>query len=146
MARFLGDFTAAVEEQRREVDPATFELYDETFTTASSLPGLPYMEFCRAGTSGLDSAEMEGQAAMLEFIRGCIADEDWPRFADLAKRKRISGDGLMELCKALVEQFTGGPTSQPSVSADGQSTTTQSSKADSSSPKAGRGRPVSSVA
>lgn len=145
MGRFLGDFTAAVEEQRREVEPATFELYGEKFTTATSLAGLPYMQFCQAATSGLDSAEIEGQAAMLAFIRSCIADEDWSRFSDLAKQKRISGGGLLTLCNGLVETFTGGPTSLPSDSDGGQSTTTPPSKAGSSS-RRGKPQPVSSVA
>lgn len=134
MARFLGDFTAAVEEHRRQQgEPVEFELYGETFQMATELPGLPYMQFSKASVSGLDSAEMEGQAAMLDFIKGCIADADWPRFADLVTRRRISGDGLMALVRKLVEQFTGGPTSLPSDSEGGPSTTTEPSKPVSSS-------------
>lgn len=143
-ARFLGDFTAAVEEHRRAIEPAVFELYGEKFTTATALAGLPYMEFAHAATSGLDSSEARGQAAMLDFIKGCLNDEDWPRFRDLVVRERVSGDGLFALASSLVEVFSGGPTSSPSDSEDGQSTTTPESKDDSPSPPAGL-RPVSSA-
>ena len=139
MSRFLGDFTAAVEEHRREAgEDATFELYGETFTMAPSLAGLPYLQFAKAATSGLDTADMEASAAMLDFVKGCVTDEDWPRFADLVARKRVSSDGLMALVTALVEQFTGGPTSLPSDSDGGQSTTTPVSRTASSKPSGPR--------
>lgn len=129
----IGEFNVAVKQDDpdREVDQFKFE--GELFTVANDMNFVALGRFASAAQSGLDTAEMEGLAAMIELISSVVIDEDRDRFLSLASRKRADGELLMQIVQAVIEAQTGRPTVQPSGSPDGQSRTGESSKAPSSS-------------
>jgi hypothetical protein len=51
------------------------EFMGREFAIASKIGLMPLMRFAHAAKSGLDSADMEGMAAMYDMLRQCIADE-----------------------------------------------------------------------
>ena len=57
------------------VDVRTVEFLGEEFAIADKIGLMPLMRFAHAAKSGLDSADMEGMAAMYDMLRQCIADE-----------------------------------------------------------------------
>jgi hypothetical protein len=137
----IGDFGAAVREVKkaRSGDPDTFTFYGETFRIADEIGVMPLMEFAAAASSGLDSAEVEGMAAMYAMLADCLADEErdengklvrpaeFPRFRQVAKQHKADGDTLLAVCTRVYEVVSGRPTEQPSDSSDGQSSTSPSS-------------------
>lgn len=50
------------------------EFLGARFAIASKIGLMPLMRFAHASKSGLDSADMEGMAAMYDMLRQCIAD------------------------------------------------------------------------
>jgi len=63
----------------QELPPApevrTVEFMGEEFAIADKIGLMPLMRFAHAAKSGLDSADLEGMAAMYDMLRQCIADE-----------------------------------------------------------------------
>lgn len=125
----LGTFGAAVHEGDPDREPDTFEFYGETFTVKDRVGVMPLLMFAAVAKTGVDSAEMEAFAAMHALITACIVTEDVPRFEKSATDNDVETEQLMEVCKVLYSAVTGRPTTRPSDSADGSSTTTENSKA-----------------
>lgn len=129
----LGEFEVAAREADPDREPDQFKLNGELFTVSDRDLTIVFAKFARAATSGLDTADMEGLAAMLDMLEGIVVDEDQPRLVNLSKRIGLDGEKLMEIIQAVIEAKTGRPTVQPSGSPAGLSTTGVSSKAPSSS-------------
>jgi hypothetical protein len=119
------------------------EFGGETFTTADRIGLMPLMRFAKVAKAGVDSASMEGLAAMYDMLEQCIAPQDWPRFVEAANRTHADGDELMAVVARVFEVLTERPTSRPSDSSDGPSTTPRASEGGLSSRVAERleGRP-----
>lgn len=128
----LGEFGAAVREATRaELD--TFTFFGEEFRVAGEVGAMPLMQFAHAASSGLDTADMEGAAAIHDLLQDILHEEDWPRFCEQAKSNKASAELLLELATELMSALAGRPTRRQSASSAGLSATTASSKVDSSS-------------
>jgi hypothetical protein len=128
----LGEFEAAVREADPDREADTFTLCGETFTVADEIGIVPLGMFAKAATSGLDTAEMDGLAALVDMASQCVVEEDVERFLSVASKKRINAELLLKIVQAVIEAQSGRPTQRPSDSSDGSSTTGASSKALSS--------------
>lgn len=124
----IGSFDVAVKEADPNKEADTFDLAGETFTVADQIGIVPLGRFARAAMSGADSAEMEGLAALLDTVESLVIPEDVERLMRVATEKRVDGDVLLNIIKAVMEAKTGNPTSSPSDSSGGLSTTGDSSK------------------
>lgn len=116
----------------------------------------PMLDFARAAAKGLDTDDPAGIAAMYDMIEGAFIltyscgtcetcqDEryeecpqrdpgDWPAFWRLARATGATGDELMEIVQAGVEQATARPTPAPSGSSSPGRVTSVNSKGSSSS-------------
>jgi hypothetical protein len=125
----LGDFTAAVDEHDREQGEVdTFTFFGKQFALADRIGSMPFMKYAAAADSGLDSAEMSGQAAMYDLIRQCLTPEPvladdgsviaegWPAFERLCIDKKVRGPDLLGLVAKLMQAMTGKASRQPSDS------------------------------
>lgn len=105
----------------------------EQFTLADKIGLMPLMRFAKAAKAGVDSEDMDGLAAMYDLLHQCIADDQWTRFEAAADRERADGEQLMGVVREALEAMTQRPTSRPSDSSDGSTTTLPNSVGDSSS-------------
>lgn len=112
---------------------ADVDFAGESFRTADRIGVMPLMRFAKVAQAGVDANEMAGLAAMYDLLEQCIDPADWLRFQAHADKVRADGDELMAVVKAVIEALSDRPTSRPSDSSDGPSTTSTSSLADSSS-------------
>lgn len=128
----IGEFEVAVQDADPDREPDTFKLCGETFTVADNVSIVPLGMFAKAASSGLDSSEMEGLAALIDVVSSCVIEEDQARLLSVASKHRADADVLLAVVKAVLESQTGRPTQRPSDSSDGSSTTGASSRAPSS--------------
>lgn len=105
----------------------------ETFTVADRIGLMPLMRFAKVAQAGVDSADLEGLAAMYDLLEQCIAPQDWRRFQAAADRARSDGEELMGVVGEVMRLLTDRPTSRPSDSSDGPSSTAPNSTGGSSS-------------
>lgn len=129
----LGSFDVAAKAVDPDREPDTFTLCGEKFTVATEISVVPLGMFAKAAKSGLDTAEMDGLAAMIDMISQCVVDDDVDRFLAVASKNRVDAELLLKIVQAVMEAQTAFPTVQPSDSSDGESTTGPSSKVLSSS-------------
>ena len=80
-------------------DVQRVEFMGEEFAIANKIGLMPLMRFAHAAKSGLDSADMEGMAAMYDMLRQCIADESVYIF----QGRQITGEEASELPPEAVE-------------------------------------------
>jgi len=113
----------------------------DTFSIADRIGLMPLMKFAHAASSGVDSSDMEGLAAMYDLLRSCLADEEWPRFEAAAMRSRAVEDELLKVISDVMEKVTAHPSQPPSDSSDGRLPTGQSSPAGSFSVVIGQVEP-----
>jgi hypothetical protein len=111
----------------------TVDFMGEQFAIADKVGLMPLLKFARAARSGLDSADVEGMAAMLDMLEQCIADDEWTRFETHATKTRADDDDLMQVIKDVTSQLSARPTSRPSVSSDGPPSIVTTSEENSSS-------------
>jgi hypothetical protein len=124
----LGEFHVAKRQAAPNAEPLTFDFEGQSFRVAEKVGLAPLADFAHAATSGLDTSDMEGLAAMRTMLRQVVVDEDSDRLWDAITRSRADGDDLMPIVQAVMEAQTGRPTEQPSDSSAGLSTTLVSSK------------------
>lgn len=124
----LGEFRVAAQTGAGD----TFTLNGEVFTVTGKDLTIDFMEFAEKANSGLDTAQMEGMAALLGIMRAMVVDEDRDRFIAHAKAIGLPVETLMSIVGAVIEAKTGRPTEQPSGSPVGLSSTGASSRAPSS--------------
>ncbi len=109
------------------------EFLGERFRTAERIGLMPMMRFAKVAKAGVDSNDLDGLAAMYDLLEQCIADDEWGRFQAHADRKRADGDELMKVVAEVFEVLSARPTSRPSDSSAGPSTTAPNSTDASSS-------------
>jgi hypothetical protein len=126
----IGEFDVAARSRSEPQDQFIF--CGETFTVGR-IGLVPLGRFAKAAMSGLDSAEMEGLAVIIDLLAQIVIDEDQDRFLDVASRNRADGDDLMPIVQALIEAQAGRPTQRPSDLSGGSLPTTESSREPSSS-------------
>lgn len=126
----LGEFEVAAREV--EDDPAQFKFCGELFTVGK-VGLIPLGRFAKAAVSGLDSADMEGLAAMLDMLSDTVVDGDRPRLLEVARRNRADATDLMPIIQAIIQAESGRPTRRPSDSPSGPSRTGENSRASSPS-------------
>lgn len=117
------------------------EFAGETFTVSDRIGLMPLMRFAKVAKSGVDSADMDGLAAMYDLLQQCFPDQEWQRFEAAADRTHADGDELMGIVGKVFEVLSERPTSRPSDSSDGPSSTEQSSAGGFSLPVRLDGRP-----
>jgi hypothetical protein len=145
----IGEFAAAVAEATEEtpedlvftVGPNKDQFYVDTDTGF-----VPYGRFAQAATSGLDTADMEGTAAVMDMLNDLIAaspgtgktkaeraasartkEQEWARFCYVCTKYKVKMDTLLAIIAALFEAQSARPTSQPSGSQNGGSATSAKS-------------------
>jgi len=129
----IGEFEVAARAVDPDAEPDQFKFCGEVFTIADKIGVIPLGRFAKAAMSGLDTAEMEGMAAMVDMLCDAVVDEDRDRFLQVCTQNRADGDDLMPVVQAVFEVISGRPTRQLSDSSGGLSITGVSSKAASSS-------------
>jgi hypothetical protein len=115
------------------VPDGTISFAGEEFAVAERIGLMPLMRFAHIAESGVDSEDMAGLAAMYDLLEQCVAEEDWSRFQRAATKSRADGEALMAVVKDAIEAISARPTSRPSDSSAGPTTTRPSSAGDSSS-------------
>jgi hypothetical protein len=118
--------------ERAPVD-LTFQWFGTTIRVspdAGDLSLIDFMEQAR-GIEGGDT--VRSMMAVKEFLSGQIDKQDWPLFLDIAKQHRQQFTDLMQVSKDIVTAVTLFPTGQLSESSNGQPSTGQRLRADSSS-------------
>lgn len=113
---------------------AEIQRWGETFQVADKVALMPLMRFAQVAQAGVDSNEMAGLAALGDLLDKCIAPSDLAKFNRVATANDADGDDLMEVVKEVFQIITERPTSRPSDSSDGSSTTSESSAVVYSSP------------
>lgn len=137
------------------------EFLGEQFAIADKVGLMPLLRFAHAANSGLDSADMEGMAALYDMLQQCIATErvyvrdgrpidrpaandaegnegvtvlgGWAEFEAHATKAKANDDDLVGVVQRVMTLLSERPTSQLSASSDGLPQTAPTSTADSSS-------------
>lgn len=110
------------------------EFFGETFTVRDpDQYEVAMLDFADAATN-VDSETLEGLASVKRFLRAAIAEDEWSRFWNLARKNRAKvKDDLMPLVVTIFQGNTGRPTGRSSDSSDGPEIMSESSAAVSSS-------------
>ena len=114
-------------------DRAQVEFAGEQFACADSIALMALMRFAHVASTGTDSNDLAGLAAMYELLEQCIAAEDWERFQQVAMRTKAKGDELMGVVGKVIQALSARPTERPSDSSDGPTSIEPSSEDVSSS-------------
>ncbi|MFC0504218.1 hypothetical protein [Micromonospora costi] len=112
------------------------EFLGEWYRIAEKVGLMPLMRFAMTAKQGAKADDMEGLAAMYALIRDCIDPTDWDRFEDDATMKKAEADDLLKVVQDTIQILSARPTQRPADSSVGPQTTSESSKAPSSSPQA----------
>lgn len=114
---------------------AEIQRWGESFRVAErGVPLMALMRFAQVAKRGADSNDMDGLAAIRDLLDAVIHSEDLPRFDRVADENEAGGDDLLAVAMECIKVIAARPTSRPSDSSDGSSTTNGSSAAGSSSP------------
>jgi len=156
---YLGEFGAEVAAVDMDAVPDTFSFHGEEFHLPAGISALPILRFAydakrlgaeqkeaeaaerkaitpaerEAAAARLGTVEMEGSAALYEYLRGMLPDQ-WERFSAVAERVGASTDELLALANKLMEAVTARPTRLPSTSPAGPSSPGGGSTAGAASP------------
>lgn len=139
------------------------EFLGAEFAIADKVGLMPLLRLAHAAKSGLDSADMEGMAALYDMLRQCLADDavyvlndaemdrkaydelppeaveqvvtfgGWDEFEAHATRMRSGDEDLMGIVQKVMTLLSERPTSRPSASSDGSQSTAPTSAEGSSS-------------
>jgi hypothetical protein len=120
-------------DENGEVVADKVEFMGERYKIANKVGLMPLIKFAHAASSGLDSSDMEGLAALYAMIRDCIDPGEWLRFERDAIDKRAGDADLLPVVEQTIELLTARPTRRPSGSSDGPRPTSPSSTGSSSS-------------
>lgn len=95
-----------------ELEPVTFELYDDTFTCKSAIQGRTLLEF------GRDTKDNASEA-VLRFFELVMDEEEFERFEELlnSEDKIVDATTLGEIAGFLVTEYSARPTASSSSSA-----------------------------
>lgn len=136
------------------------EFLGAEFAIADKVGLMPLLRFAHAAKSGLDSADMDGMAALYDMLQQCIADEPvlvrsdgqpvdspadmdeegeakmlggWREFERHATQAKADDEDLIGVVQRVMTLLSERPTTQPSDSSGGQLSTAPTSGAASSS-------------
>lgn len=136
------------------------EFMGAEFAVADKVGLMPLLRFAHAAKSGLDSADLDGMAALYDMLQQCIAEEPvlvrvdgrpietpadmddegetkmlggWPQFEAHATQVRADDEELIGVVQRVMTILSERPTTQPSGYSDGLRSTAPTSGADSSS-------------
>ena len=150
----IGEFAAAVAEATAAMEEMTFTVGPEKdqFYVDTEMGFIPYGKFAQAASSGLDSGDMLGTAAIMDILQDCIGaapgtgktkaereasartkDQEYARFCFVCTKYKVQMDTLLEIIGAIFTAQSARPTQKPSDSPSGASKT---------SPKSSRKRTV----
>lgn len=110
---------------------ADIDFAGQSFAMADKIGLMPLMRFAKAAKDGADSDSLDGILAMYALLEQCVAPDDWDRFQDAADKARSDGEELMAVVGFVIGELSARPTSRPSDSSDGP-TTTQPKSGDAS--------------
>lgn len=108
------------------------EFLGREFHLADVVGLMPLLRFAHAAQSGLDSADVEGMAAMYDLLEQTVIDEEWAAFQAHATKKRASDDDLMKFIQDTMTILGERPTRRSSESSDGPPATSGKSEDGSS--------------
>jgi hypothetical protein len=107
--------------------------HGEAFTVRDVIPEMAIMRFADVAVRGVSSHDMEGRAAMYVLLKACLAEDDWPRFEQLAIAKNATHEDYWQVVQDVMVALTERPMERPSDSSDGPTVTSPKSEDDSSS-------------
>lgn len=116
-----------------EADAGTVELAGRAFRVSDKVGMMPLMRFARVAQKGAGAGDMEGLAAMYDFIQSVVAQDEWAAFQEHATDQRVDNDELLGFVRDAMSIIAARPTGPRSSSRGGSRTTTESSQDDSSS-------------
>jgi hypothetical protein len=126
------DIQAAVEGVVADVD--TVEFCGETFRMSDRIGLMPLMKFAYASSKGIDSADMDGLAAMYVMVRDCIdGPDEWDRFERLAMDSKADDVAIFAVVQQCIEKISARPTRRPKDSSTGPRRISGNSKGSSRS-------------
>lgn len=112
---------------------AEVEFHGEMFPLAERVSSLAIMRFARAVANGADTETMQGMAALYDVLQQMLDAEEWARFERHADAVRADTDDLLDFAGDALVALSARPTSRPSDSSAGPTTTEPSSTGGSSS-------------
>ena len=102
---------------------AEIEFAGAQFAVADKIGLMPLMRFAKVAKAGADANDMDSLAALYDILEQCIAPADWHRFEAAADESRADGGALMGVVGKVFEVLSERPTSLPSDSSGGQTST-----------------------
>lgn len=99
----------------------------KTYPVADKIGLGPLIRFRMLAKRGADSSDMEALDVMTGMLAQSLTDEGWAEFQDDMMENRLDHEDIFEIVKSAIEVITARPTSRPSVSSDGPTTTTVNS-------------------
>jgi hypothetical protein len=136
---------------------ASVEFLGAEFAIADKVGLMPLLRFAHAAKSGLDSADVEGMAALYDMLQQCIVERavyvrdgrpidkpdeiddgvtvlgGWPEFEAHATKAKADDEDLIKLVQRVMALLAERPTLQPSGYSDGPPSIAPMSEGDSSS-------------
>ena len=107
--------------------PEPLLFFGEEFQSVEQFPQMALLEFAHIANGGVDSNDFAGLAAMYELLEAAIEPSDWARFKKCAKVNKAQGEDLLNVVGEVISRTARRPTSRPSDSSDGPSTTAHNS-------------------
>lgn len=108
--------------ETHDADEITFDYFGATIHANPELGELDYVDFMdKAGS--VEASGALGLSFVKDFGRLCIATDDFDEFWALARKHKQHVEDVFKVLRAIVEQVADRPTTQPSGSSDGQTTT-----------------------
>jgi len=114
---------AARRDHSQELPPPEFELDGVKFVGTGRLSALDASEFARLAASGVDSESPEGQSAIAEFFITVLGKACYQRLRAHIREHQTDDSVIMQLIGDIIEDWSNRPTSTPSASSDGQTST-----------------------
>ena len=146
----IGEFAAAVAEATAAMEEMVFTVGPEKdeFYVDTEMGFIPYGRFAQAASSGLDSSDMLGTAAIMEILEDCLGanpgtgktkaersataktkSQEYARFCFVCTKHKVQMDTLLEIIGAIFTAQSARPTVKPSDSPSGASKTSPKSRA-----------------
>jgi len=161
VADLVQEIQAAAEGAELVDDGRSVEFLGARFRTADKVGLMPLMKFAMTARKGVQSDDLDGLAAMYALIRDCVdqtrpqkpvLDEngqpvirdgkpvteddgpsEWDRFEQHAIDSKAEAEDLFKVVSDVIQALSARPTRRPGDSSAGPQTTSDSSKAISSS-------------
>jgi hypothetical protein len=105
---------------------------------------MPLLKFAHVSSKGVDSADLEGMAALYDMIRDSIHEDEWDRFERDATEAKADDKEIFAVVQAVVEVLAQGRTRSRSDSRAGRRQISAKSKG-SSQPTGTADRGLTSV-